>query len=112
MLRNILVIWLLAFTASAADWRSLDGIYALTAENYLDPMPEDGVSHLRIQFKDETAKDLFEAMGEPTITDQCTGALARSRGAMQCLHHAESSRYECHFSIRLKDQTVDYGVAC
>lgn len=97
----------------AADWKPLSGTYAVTAENYLDPAPEEPKnSHFRFQLTDSAAKDLYLAIpGNPSF-DECTGAQAKSAGELQCLYFKDGARYECAFSIDLIEHKVEYGVAC
>ena len=112
---KIILCLLLVFIAQAqaADWHKLEGIYALTPSAYLNPA-EDAIedSHLRLQLKGKSAEDLYHAMqGEPVV-DDCTGGLAKNAGAMQCLYFKGGVSYECHFSINLMKQAIEYGVAC
>ncbi len=99
--------------AHGSDWKQIEGSYAITAENYLDPAsdePRD--SHFRIQLRGRSARELYAAMKTQPVVDECTGALAKNLGEMQCLYFKESSSYECHFSIDLARQSIVYGVAC
>ena len=110
----ILCLLLLAsHTVFSADWKSIDGIYAVTAESYLDPSddePKD--SHYRFQLKGVAAKELYQAMKVVAVTDECTGGLAKTIGEMQCLFFQSGNTYECHFSINIAKQSIHYGVAC
>jgi hypothetical protein len=102
-----------ALGAQAAEWKPVEGLYAITARNYLDPAedePKD--SHLRLQLSGKTARALYAAMKSAAKPDACTGALARSAGAMQCLFFQREKKYECHFSIDIARQKLEYGVAC
>lgn len=100
-------------SALAADWHALSGVYAVTAEHYLDPAPDDPPdSHFRLQLTDAAAKDLYLALpGKPEV-DACTGGLAKTVGDLQCVFLPAESRYQCAFSIDLRDGSVSYGVAC
>ena len=107
------IVVVMATGLHAADWKALNGIYAVTPHSYLDPPEsEQKDSHYRIQFKGESAKDLYVAMKVKPVKDACTGALAKNIGEMQCLYFPEHSRYECHFSINIAKQKIEYGVAC
>ena len=99
--------------AFAADWHALTGAYAVTAEHYLDPAPDEPAnSHFRLQLSDAAAKDLYLAIpGEPEV-DACTGGLAKTVGELQCVFLQAGPRYQCAFSIDLRDGSVSYGVAC
>ncbi len=97
----------------AADWKTLDGTYAITAKNYLDPSHEEPKdSHIRFQLRGDTAKELYQAMKTAEKPDECTGALAKKIGQMQCLYYKNEKKYECSFSIDIVYQTIEYGVAC
>jgi hypothetical protein len=100
-------------SAIAADWKALTGTYSITAENYLDPAPnENPSSHIRLQLTGQAARDLFRAMNVRESKDTCTSAMSKQIGEMRCLRFSTPSRYECHFSVNLPRQTVELGVAC
>jgi len=112
-----IITGLLAMTvasiACSADWKEMDGIYAVTSEGYLDPSKDEQKdSHYRIQLKGKSARDLYMAMKARPVKDECTGGLAKNIGDMQCLYFKEDSNYECHFSINIAKQSIEYGVAC
>ena len=114
-MRYILTIILLSFPiiATSSDWKDISGIYAVTAESLIDPGEDDpSNSHYRIQLKGDSAKALFQAMNVEPRIDECTGASAKSIGEMQCLLFENSGTYECHFSINIDEQTIEYGVVC
>lgn len=97
----------------AADWNSLNGIYAVTSLGYLDPSDnEQKDSHYRFQLTGKSAKDLYMAMKVKPITDDCTGGMAKNIGDMQCLYFKDGPKYDCHFSINIAKQQIEYGVAC
>ena len=108
-----MVLSLLAASADAATWKPLSGIYAITPESYLDPPEGEGPrSHFRLQLTGEAARDLYHAMDVEAQVDDCTGAMAKNAGNMQCLYFEAEDRFDCHFSIDLRRQEIDYGVAC
>ncbi|MEH6471934.1 MAG: hypothetical protein V7752_11840 [Halopseudomonas sp.] len=102
----------------AADWKPIDGIYAVTAEGYLDPAESDPKdSHYRLQLQGQSAEDLYLAMKVEPEVDECTGGWAKNVAQMQCLFFerepvGSARRYECHFSIDIAKQSISYGVAC
>lgn len=110
------VLVLLAITpygAYAADWKPLSGTYAVTAENYLDPAPEEPKnSHFRFQLTGSAARDLYMAIPGGSSLDECSGAQAKSSGELQCLYFKDGTKYECAFSLDLIERKVEYGVAC
>ncbi len=102
-----------ALPAHAADWKPLQGSFAITPENYLDPSDaERKDSHLRFQLTGRSARDLFAAMKVATIKDECTGGMAKRVGEMKCVQFKKPNRVECSFSIDLMAQKIGYGVAC
>ena len=112
-----LLILLISVTLSqavvGADWKNIEGIYAVTSKGYLDPTEtEEKDSHFRIQLKDQSAKDLYLAMKVEPVSDECTGGMAKNINDMQCLYFKDTSSYECHFSINISQQKIEYGVAC
>jgi len=109
----LLLLTAAAADVTAADWKAVRGIYAVTANNYLDPSetePKD--SHLRLQLSGEAARELYRAMKVRESRDECTGAIAKKVGEMQCLFYRGEKRYACHFSIDIMRQMVEYGIAC
>ena len=109
----LILLFLVSIPATGSDWKQLSGIYAITPEYYLDPSEEeDPKSHLRLQLSGESAKDLYSAMKVEVVIDECTGGKAKNIGNMQCLYFEDQNKYDCHFSIKLNEQTIDYGVAC
>lgn len=114
-MRNILTLIIIIISpfAFSADWKNINGLYAITSKGYLDPVEnETKDSHYRIQLQGESAKDLFLAMKVKSVKDECTGAEAKNIDDMQCLYFKQNSRYECHFSINIENQKIEYGVAC
>lgn len=100
-------------TAHSAEWNELEGIYAVTAKNYLNQsVAESNETHYRIQLKGQSAEDLYRAIsGKPALGD-CTSGMAKNAGEMQCLYFGKENKYECHFSINLEQQSVEYGISC
>ncbi len=109
----LVLLAVMPYGAYAADWKPLSGTYAVTAENYLDPSPEEPKnSHFRLQLTGSAAKELYLAIpGSPSL-DECTGAQAKSSGELQCLYFKSGAKYECAFSLDLIEHKVEYGVAC
>ena len=97
----------------AADWKPLRGTYAVSARSVVDPPVEEPKdSHFRIQLSGDAAKDLYRAMKVAERRDECTGAVAKRVGEMQCLAYQRENRYECHFAIDVMRQKIEHGVAC
>lgn len=109
------MVWLLLLSpaALAADWKGIEGSYAVTPEHYLDPAEgEIKDSHYRIRLRGEAARDLYNAMKSKPAPDECTGGTAKTQGEMRCIFHAQEKSYECDFSINISEQKIEYGVAC
>lgn len=103
----------LSLAAQSADWKEIEGIYAVTTKHYLsDTGTDTTASHYRFQLKGTSAKDLYESMDVESVTDDCTGGLAKNINEMQCLYFKQNDTYECHFSIHIASQKIEYGVAC
>ena len=51
-------------------------------------------------------------MSVEPIEDECTGGMAKHIQHMQCLYFAGDETYECHFSINIAKQEIEYGIAC
>lgn len=112
---RLLAVLLILFPLNtiAAEWKPLQGIYAVTPQHYLDPATDERMdTHYRLQLKGDAAKDLFQAMKTDSKVDDCTGGQAKNLGDMQCLYFKDTESYECHFSINLNEQKIEYGVAC
>ena len=114
-MKLLALIFLLATStlAYAEDWKDLTGIYAITPEDYLDP-PRDqkNDSHFRLQLTGDSARDLYNSMSVEPIEDECTGGMAKNIQQMRCLYFASDGTYECHFSINIAEQKIEYGIAC
>jgi hypothetical protein len=97
----------------ASDWKAIEGLYAVTPKNYLDPSEgEIKDSHYRFQLKGEAAKDLYNAMKAKPAKDECTGGMAKTQGEMRCTFYEQGKSYDCNFSINIVEQKIEYGVAC
>lgn len=106
----VIVLAFLPFTAIAdGDWKVLEGIYAVTGTYTSDV---DKNSHFRFQLSGQAAKDMYLAMGTTAVVDECTEAESKSIGDMQCLFYKVDNLYECHFSINIAKQKIEYGVPC
>jgi hypothetical protein len=109
--RTILIIitLTLSFHAYSAEWKKVEGIYAVTAKDMVSPVED---SHYKIQLKGQSAKDLYNSMKASPTKNDCTGAMAKNIGEMQCLYYKTNRSYECHFSINIAEQKIEYGVSC
>jgi len=112
-MKIIVVILLLSQPVIASEWKSISGAYAVTSVSAIDPpdhLPAD--SHYRFQLTGSSAKDLYIAMKVEPKIDECTGGIAKNIKDMQCIFFKESATYECHFSINISEQEIEYGVPC
>ena len=99
--------------ADAASWRDLDGSYAITAPDMLAPGPDAPPdSHFRLQLRGLTARDLYNAMQVAPVTDECTGGRLKAAEDLRCVFFEDSGRYQCDFSIDLRDGSLDLGLPC
>lgn len=105
--------FILSPLSSANEWGVLEGTYAITGASVIDPVDgEASNSHIRFSLSGETAKRLYDAMKTEAVVDECTEALAKNIGEMQCLFYESGASYECYFSINIASQRVEYGVPC
>ena len=114
-LRSVLVaaLWGCLCLAQAADWKPIQGTFAVTSATLIDPADtERKDSHIRIQLTGRTARDLFAAMKAAPVKDECTGGVAKRIGEMQCVQFRAQGRYECSFSVDIMAQKIEYGVPC
>jgi len=111
-----LIVILMAFMAPitlANVWNKIDGVYAVTSSsviNQAEHLPNN--SHYRFTLKGNSAKDLYQAMSVTPTIDDCTGATVKNIQQMQCLFFNSEEHYECHFSINIARQKIEYGVPC
>ena len=62
-----------------AEWSEIEGIYAITAENLIDPAEnEQKDSHYRIQLTGASAKDLYTTMKTDPVDDECPGRMFKN----------------------------------
>ena len=110
---TLLLLFLFSQASLSADWKNIEGIYAVTPEMYIDPGENElKDSHFRIQLKGQSAKDLYSAMKTKPVIDECTGGMAKNIINLQCLYFKTTNTYECHFSINIAKQKIEYGVVC
>ena len=110
-MRALLIIITLTFSFNAysAEWKDIDGIYAVAAKNMVSPIED---SHFRIQLKGQSAKDLYNSMKVTPRKIECAGDMAKKIGEMLCLYDKPNKNYECHLSINIAEQKIEYGVSC
>lgn len=116
-MKNLILLGILLLStltlADDTEWKPIEGVYALTGEDLVDPNPnESNDSYLRVNLVGQNAKALYQAMQTLPVTDECTGSLAKNIGEMQCLYYQPDNKYECHFSIEIATQKVKYGLPC
>jgi hypothetical protein len=115
-MKTILLLFLsiISSVAIAADWKSLEGDYALTPEAHLTPpTPELEDMHFRFRLTGDSARDLYHAINAEGMVDECSGARAKQLSNIQCLYFKKKDQYECRFSINLRDNTiVDQSTTC
>src|SRR5262245_41731337 len=104
-----LILATLLLEAAAADWKPLRGTYAITAKSVVDPSDEEPKdSHFRVQLTGASAMELYRAMKVAEQPDECTGAVVKRVGEMQCLAYKREKKYECHFSIDVMRQRIEH----
>lgn len=111
----LLFITTVAFFSTAGhtvESAPLEGTFFVSPESYIDPSPNEKNTHYRISLKGQSAKELYDLMDSEIQLDQCTGVESKTVGAMQCFLFKNKRGYECHFSIDVKNQKIEYGLAC
>jgi len=102
---------LLAFSANGTSWRDLEGSYAISGANPFTSGAEER-SHLQLQFRGLTARDLYKAMQVEPSTDECTGGRMKTIGEMRCIYFEKNRNYQCDFSIELDSARIGTGLPC
>lgn len=110
----LLFLSIIASGSMAADWKPLEGAYALTPEAYLGPPTHDRKeSHFNVHLTGDSARDLYHAINAEDMIDECSGAASKQLSNIQCLYFKKDDQYECRFSINLRDNSIaDQSVAC
>jgi len=110
----VIAVFLFPFLANAQDnWSQLEGSYALTGSELIDPDPSQPQNtHLRLSLTGKVAQDLYQAMDVDTVIDECTGLLSKSVRDMRCYFEKSDDRYMCDFSIDIAKQKIGYGLSC
>lgn len=99
--------------ALAASWRDLQGSYAITAADMLDPAADAAPdTHFRLQLRGLSARDLYNAMQVTPAVDQCTGGRLKAVNNLRCVHFEDSGRYQCDFALNLLNASVEIGIPC
>ena len=106
---TITAVLIISTSVTAAEWHKISGTYAITARDMVSSVED---SHLRIQLKGKSAQDLFNAMKVNEKIDECTGGMSKSVGEMECLYFTDTKKYECHFSVDIMRQKIEYGLSC
>ena len=99
--------------AQAAAWRDIDGSFAITGADMLNPpegAPED--THLRLQLRGIAARDLYQALPAQAVTDPCTGEQMKQAGQLRCVYFAGRRNYQCDFAVALASQRIEVGIPC
>jgi hypothetical protein len=115
-MRTILLLFLsiMSSVVIAADWKPLEGAYALTPEAHLTPpTPEPEEMHFRFHLTGDTARDLYHAVNAEEMIDECSVGKAKQLSNIKCLYFKKEDQYECRFSINLTDNTIaDQSTTC
>ncbi len=93
----------------AAEWHKVNGAYAISSKNMVS-LIED--SHLKIQLKGDSARDLYMAMKTIEKPDECADGMSKTAGEMQCIFYPAKKKYQCYFSIDIMQQKIEFGIPC
>lgn len=109
----------LGFSAFAredyTDMKTLTGKFILSGKTPHDPPPgEPSNTHLMMYLTGESAKTLWNAMKVKPRFDVCAddGTLSKNIGAMQCSQSHDKKKFQCWFSIDIKNQKIASGWVC
>jgi len=106
---------LLSNSALAADYRPLQGEYAIGGKTLFDAPPDEAQNtHLYVDLEGTAAHDLYEALPGPARVGVCGGSkdLTKRSGSVQCTLDKAAKEYHCAFGIELRTQRVVDGVVC
>jgi len=104
-----------AAAASAAEYRPLQGSYALGGATLIDPPADEARdTHFYVDLDGSAAHDLYDALKAKPVANVCgePGDLTKRSGGMQCTKAAGGKEYHCAFGVELKTQRVVDGVVC
>lgn len=110
-----LVVSVASINAFAEKAKPLNGSYYFHGESLIDP-PQDEPRDTRINFDltGNTARQLYEKMQVPATTDSCLSdegkSFVKTIGEMTCIKTGK--KYECYFSIDIKNQKIAAGIVC
>ena len=105
----------IAPSASAADYKPLQGSYAIGGTTLIDPPESEAQdTHFYVDFEGTAARDLYNAMKVKAAVGVCgeAGDLSKRQGGLQCTKVKGGKEYHCAFAVELRTQHVVPGVVC
>lgn len=99
--------------ASAQEYRSLEGQYAIASKTLLDPPPGETRDRAVFSIQGDGAKAIYESMGIAAARDQCNDdLLTKSAGSLECSMRVAAGAYQCTFAIMLSTGELSVGRVC
>jgi len=103
---------LLHLEATAADWRSFNGEYAISAEPLSDPIP-GGEDIIYIVVKGSAAKAMFDRMkSSPAEKDACGDERMVMKISENLVCTKKEKDYRCNFGIDPRSGGTKIGYTC
>jgi len=104
-----------AASASAADYKPLQGTYMVGGATLIDPPESEAQdTHFYLDLEGNAARDLYKALKAKAEAGICgePGDLTKRSGGVQCTMVKGGEEYHCAFGVELRTQNVVPGVVC
>ncbi|HEY9256289.1 MAG TPA: hypothetical protein VIP30_17355 [Stenotrophomonas sp.] len=97
----------------AAEFKKLEGSYALTSESMVDPAPDAKHDRLVVFIEGSAAKEAYQAMSAPARKNACDAAIrTKTAGGLACSRNLSRDDYQCTVGVLLKSGASVSAVAC
>lgn len=101
----------LSHATLAAEFKKLEGSYALTSESMVDPAPDAKHDRLVVFIEGSAAKEAYQAMSAPARKNACDAAIrTKTSGGLACSRNLSRDDYQCTVGVLLKSG-VSVGAA-
>ena len=104
-----------AASASAADYKPLQGTYMVGGATLIDPPESEAQdTHFYLDLEGNAARDLYKALKAKAEAGICgePGDLTKRSGGVQCTMVKGGKEYHCAFGVELGTQKVVSAVIC
>jgi len=100
-------------TTTAAEFKKLEGSYAVASENIVDPAPDEKNDRLIVFIQGSAAKETYQAMSAPPRKNSCDAAIrTKTAGGLACSRNLSRGDYQCTVGILLKSGASVSAVTC